>query len=71
MSEHLYQVGDVLDFTNAHVVLPAAAASCEVLRQLSTDGDDPQYRVKCSTETFERVVRESQLRKVRRKRARA
>lgn len=36
-------------------------ASCEILRQLSTDGDDPQYRVKCPAESFERVVRESEL----------
>jgi len=34
---------------------------CEVVRQLSTDGDNPQYRVKCTNENFDRVVVESQL----------
>jgi hypothetical protein len=38
------------------------ASSCQILRLLSTDGDDPQYRVKCPKEGFERVVRESELR---------
>ena len=62
MPEHRFQVGDIVDFTNSHVVLAASPESCEILRLLSTDGDDPQYRVKCPSEDFERVVRESQLR---------
>ena len=64
MPEHRFQIGDIVDFTNAHVVLPAPSANCRILRLLSTDGDDPQYRVKCEAESFERVVRESQLREI-------
>src|ERR1700732_4562004 len=33
----------------------------EVIRLLPTDGDDCQYRIKSSTEAFERVAKESQL----------
>jgi hypothetical protein len=63
MSEHKYQIGDILDFTNHRVAMPTGVEACEIVRLLSTDGDDPQYRVKCQAETFERVVRESQLHK--------
>ena len=64
MAQHRFRIGDVVDFTNTHVVLPAPSAACEILRLLPTDGDDPQYRVKCRAENFERVVRESQLREI-------
>jgi hypothetical protein len=63
MSEHKYHIGEIVDFTNRHIAMPSGVAPCEIVRLLSTDGDDPQYRVKCPTETFERVVRESQLHK--------
>jgi hypothetical protein len=63
MADHKFSIGEVVDFVNARVALAATTETCEILRQLSTDGDDPQYRVKCSEEGFERVVRESQLKK--------
>jgi hypothetical protein len=59
--EHRFQIGDIVDFINSHVVLSPAPETCEILRLLATDGDDPQYRVRCTGEDFERVVRESQL----------
>jgi hypothetical protein len=61
MAGHKFSIGEVVDFVNARVALAATKESCEILRQLPTDGDDPQYRVKCASEGFERVVRESQL----------
>jgi hypothetical protein len=63
MAGHKFSIGEMVDFVNARVALAATTESCEILRQLSTDGDDPQYRVKCPAEGFERVVRESQLRR--------
>ena len=61
MPQHRFQIGDTVDLTHRRVVLSAGAETCEITRLLSTDGNDPQYRVKCSAEAFERVVRESQL----------
>ena len=61
MSEHKYQIGEVVDFTSRQIGMRASAERCEIVRLLSTDGDDPEYRVKCPAENFERVVRESQL----------
>jgi hypothetical protein len=48
-------------FTASNVARPAASGSYEVIRQLPTEGDDFQYRIKSSTEAFERVAKESQL----------
>ena len=71
MPEHRFQIGEVVDFTNSHVVRPAASGACEILRLLATDGDDPQYRVKCAGEDFERVVRQSQLSEIVERKRRA
>jgi hypothetical protein len=48
-------------FTASNVARPAASGAYEVIRLLPTDGDDCQYRIKSSTEAFERVAKESQL----------
>jgi hypothetical protein len=61
VSGHKYNVGEFVDFNSRQIGMRASAERCEILRLLATDGDDPQYRVKCATESFERVVRESQL----------
>jgi hypothetical protein len=34
---------------------------CKVIRLLPADSDEPLYRIKCTNENFERVVRESEL----------
>ena len=58
---HKYRVGETVYFTVSNVARPAAAGTYEVIRLLPTEGDDCQYRIKSSTEAFERVARESQL----------
>jgi hypothetical protein len=62
MSAHKFEVGQALRYT-PRVSFRGGEISleCEVVRQLSTDGDNPQYRVKCTNESFDRVVVESQL----------
>jgi hypothetical protein len=59
--KHKYNVGEIVYFTASNVSRPAASGTYEVIRQLPTDGDDCQYRIKSSTEAFERVAKESQL----------
>jgi len=59
--KHKYSVGETVYFTASNVARPAATGTYEVLRLLPTDGDDCQYRIKSSTEAFERVAKESQL----------
>ena len=56
-----YSIGEIVYFTASNVARPAASGTYEVIRLLPTDGDDCQYRIKSSTEAFERVAKESQL----------
>ncbi len=58
---HKFQVGETVYFTASNISRPAASGAYEVIRLLPTDGDDCQYRIKNSAESFERVARESQL----------
>lgn len=58
---HKYRVGETVDYMPARILSTQSTTCCEILRVLSTDGNDPQYRVKCPKEGFERVVRESEL----------
>lgn len=58
---HKYRVGESVYFTASNIARPAASGTYEVIRLLPTDGDDCQYRIKNTTEAFERVAKESQL----------
>ena len=58
---HKYKVGESVYFTASNIARPAASGTYEVIRLLPTDGDDCQYRIKSTTEAFERVAKESQL----------
>jgi hypothetical protein len=59
--KHKFPVGSTVYFTASNISRPAASGKYEVIRQLPSDGDDCQYRIKSSTEAFERVAKESQL----------
>lgn len=59
--KHKYRVGESVYFTASNIARPAASGTYEVIRLLPTDGDDYQYRIKSTTEAFERVAKESQL----------
>ena len=59
--KHKFPVGSTVYFTASNVSRPAATGTYEVIRQLPSEGDDCQYRIKSSTEAFERVAKESQL----------
>jgi hypothetical protein len=59
--KHKFPIGASVYFTASNVSRPAATGTYEVIRQLPTEGDDCQYRIKNSTEAFERVAKESQL----------
>ena len=59
--KHKFPIGATVYFTASNVSRPAATGIYEIIRLLPTDGDDCQYRIKSSTEAFERVAKESQL----------
>jgi len=59
--KHKFPIGTTVYFTASNVSRPAATGTYEIIRLLPTEGDDCQYRIKSSTEAFERVAKESQL----------
>lgn len=59
--KHKFPIGTRVYYTASNVARPAATGTYEIIRLLPTEGDDCQYRIKSSTEAFERVATESQL----------
>ena len=62
MSEHKFRIGQTLDFRSDRRSTQPRSGKCKVVGLLPSEGDDPQYRIRCVSESFERVVWESQLR---------
>lgn len=61
---HKYQVGETVYFTSPNFGRAAASGTYTVIKQLPSESDDYQYRIKSSGEAFERVAKESQLDRV-------
>ena len=61
MSQHRFKVGQVVDFAPGRVGVPASSGKYTIIKLLPFEEGQPQYRIKSSAETFERVARESQL----------
>ena len=61
MAEHKFKTGQTLDFNPHRSSSRIRPCKCKVIRLVSSEGDDPQYRIKCVAENFERIVRESEL----------
>jgi len=61
MSGHKYQVGQTVSFQPPRMGLPASIKECKIVRHLPVEGGSRLYRIKCVTENFERVVKESEL----------
>ncbi len=59
--KHKFLIGQMVKFTASSVARPAASGPFEIVKQLPSDGDERQYRIRNSSEAFERVARESQL----------
>jgi hypothetical protein len=59
--DHKFEIGQGLNFTPRRTTYGLSRSACEVVRLLPVEGDEPQYRIKCANENFERVVRESEL----------
>src|SRR5882757_3673236 len=55
--KHKFPIGAAVYFTASNVSRPATTGTYEVIRQLPTEGDDCQYRIKNSTEAVERAAR--------------
>jgi hypothetical protein len=58
---HKYKVGETVDFMPGRMGFPAGKRACTIVRLLPTEGGKHLYRIKCTTEVYERVVPEVQL----------
>lgn len=61
MSDHKFKIGQMLNYTPHRINYHAGSGRCKVVRLLATDGNDPEYRIKCTNENFDRVIVESEL----------
>jgi hypothetical protein len=61
MARHKFKVGQVVDFAQARLALPAVHGLYEIVRLLPSDGAQFQYRIKATGESFERMAKEGQL----------
>jgi hypothetical protein len=61
ISNHKFRVGEIVEFKPGRMGFPAASRECTIVRLLPIEGGNFQYRIKCVTEAFERVVPEAQL----------
>ena len=65
LKSHKYQIGQAVRYTSSPLTRPGANGSYKIIKQLPSDGDDYQYRIKNPGEAFERVAKESQLDRAR------
>jgi hypothetical protein len=61
ITNHKFRVGEIVEFKPGRMGFPAASRECTIVRLLPIEGGNFQYRIKCVTEAFERVVPEAQL----------
>lgn len=61
MQKHKYNIGETVEFTAGGSYPPTARGAYTVVRQLPSEGDGYQYRIKSLSDGHERMVREGQL----------
>ncbi|MBA4211233.1 MAG: hypothetical protein C0454_17035 [Parvibaculum sp.] len=61
MQAHKYKIGDTVEFTAGGSYPPAARGRYQIVRQLPSEGEGFQYRIKSLADGHERMVREGQL----------
>jgi hypothetical protein len=61
LKTHKFQIGQTVCFTSRPVGHMAVNDIYRIVKQLPSDGEDYQYRIKSANEAFERVAKESQL----------
>ncbi len=61
MQKHNYDIGETVEFTAGGSYPPTARGAYTVVRQLPSEGEGYQYRIKSLSDGHERMVREGQL----------
>lgn len=61
MANSKFKVGQTVDLLPARGVLPSSGRGYKIIRVLPCEHGEPQYRIKATTEAFERVAKECDL----------
>lgn len=61
MALHKYKVGQVVDFIPGRLSMPASRGAYKIVKLMPSDSGENLYRVKCATESFERMAKETEL----------
>ncbi|MDX2158823.1 MAG: hypothetical protein SFW09_20160 [Hyphomicrobiaceae bacterium] len=60
MAIHKYRIGQQLNYKPPRSA-GVRASACKIVRLLPAEDGEPQYRIKCTNEPVERVVKENAL----------
>lgn len=61
MASHKFKVGQSLIFSLRRIGNHGGTQACKVVRLMPAEGGEAQYRIKCTSDNVERIVREGQL----------
>jgi hypothetical protein len=61
VTKHKFAIGQTVRFSHNGYLSVAGRDDFKVTRLLPAEGSECEYRIKCASEPFERVARESQL----------
>lgn len=59
-----FKIGQEVSYSPAKLSMPAPSRSYKIIRPLPREGGEFMYRIKSAGEVFERVARESEIKKV-------
>jgi hypothetical protein len=58
---HKFKVGQTLHYTQRRMGSTDGSLICKIVQLLPLEDGEPQYRIKCTSEAIERVVKEYAL----------
>ncbi len=58
---HKFKVGQTLHFVERRVGSGTSSLICKIVQLLPLEHGEPQYRIRCASESVERVVKEHAL----------
>jgi len=61
MNNHKFKVGQTVSYTSKFIATVNASAIFKITQLLPPEGDEFQYRIRNTSEPYERVAKESQL----------
>lgn len=62
MAKHEFKVGQTLLYAPRRIGHPVGNTNCKIVQLLPSEhGSEPQYRIRCGIDAFDRIAPQSQL----------